>query len=387
MKTILPLLAASSASCVPVVAAQLPPSKSAVAHVTPKMMRKEYVQDSLSVDDQYWQSSVWKSAGNRAMVLEPGGGVEEFSLQEQPPWLTDDIAKLVTTMSGSWIGDSTYFLDWLASGSQCTPPDHLKSYSFTAVEVQRPFQNKQPITFMRWGDGDFYCALDVSFGTDSNGVSLAGDTDMCRQLKKDLLDYGSDANRDKNLWIVAGNWWLCAEVNRPIHDAVDSFFAKEAPTSSWKGFANGSSAGGFYFPLVPAKQPGRQRSVLPLLQGRVVSLVGPPHLGKLKSMLNYSSFVHVPSHSCWQERDRIAKEVLNVSAQHPGESVVFIVAGGVAGRTLIYRLHKTIGSKDSLIDVGASLDGFAGVGSRDYNRDLTRFCNDYPEYVAPDTCN
>jgi len=386
MKTLMPLLAASSATGVPVVAAQLPPSMSADAHKAPKMMRKEGFQDSLSFDNQYWQSSVRKAAGNRAMVLEPGGGIEEASLQEQPQWLTNDLAQLVTTLSGSWIGDAPYFFNGLTSGStQCTAPDHLKTFAFTADEVRQPFQSKQPVTFIRWGDGDFYCALDVSFGVDSNGVSLAGNTEMCRQLKKDLLDYGSDVNRDKNLWVVAGNWWLCAEVNRRLHDAVDSFFANR--TGPWGGFADGASAGGFYFPFVPAKQGGRERGVLPLLQGRVVSLVGPPHLGKLGSMLNYSSFVHVPPHSCWQDRGRIAKEVLNISAQHPGESVVFIVAGGVAARTLIYRLHKSIGHKDSLIDVGASLDGFAGVGSRDYNRDLQRFCKDYPEYVAQGTCD
>lgn len=42
--------------------------------------------------------------------------------------------------------------------------------------------------------------------------------------------------------------------------------------------------------------------------------------------------------------------------------------------------------KDSIVDVGSSLDAYAGVKSRDYNQNVSKWCLESPQWMAPSVC-
>ena len=91
-------------------------------------------------------------------------------------------------------------------------------------------------------------------------------------------------------------------------------------------------------------------------------------------------------HTAWESKDSILSAIATESGKHPSEAVVFLVAGGITAEVALYRTFLTLGQKDTFIDVGSSFDGFAGVASRDYNRDFKKMCSEFSEYVADGVC-
>ena len=59
---------------------------------------------------------------------------------------------------------------------------------------------------------------------------------------------------------------------------------------------------------------------------------------------------------------------------------------GFGGRLAILKAFKDLGQKDSFIDTGASLDGFAGEESRSFNQ-RGRLCKLLPQFMAPGICS
>jgi hypothetical protein len=254
--------------------------------------------------------------------------------------------------------------------------------STTSPDLVGRLSAHKPFTFVRLGDGDWYCALGGT-GFDSNGVVLQKSHSMCEELKEDFKSYGS--RNDANFFPVLGTFFLCRERSPDLFAHVEAFFSYEPMQSNFSGFVDSNTVG-FYFPLLPPVEHGRRPGVLPLLVGQVVVLVGPKHLGKLHAMLNYTAHIEVPLHSCWEARDSILSAIKGQSKRHQSDTVVFLVAGGIATRTMLYQTFLSLGQKDTFIDVGASLDGFAGIASRDYNSNISAICADYPEYVADGLC-
>eukprot|EP00747_Dinoflagellata_sp_TGD_P208464 gnl/TRDRNA2_/TRDRNA2_81955_c0_seq1.p1 gnl/TRDRNA2_/TRDRNA2_81955_c0~~gnl/TRDRNA2_/TRDRNA2_81955_c0_seq1.p1 ORF type:complete len:203 (+),score=33.20 gnl/TRDRNA2_/TRDRNA2_81955_c0_seq1:87-695(+) len=66
---------------------------------------------------------------------------------------------------------------------------------------------------------------------------------------------------------------------------------------------------------------------------------------------------------------------------------IFLVAGGAPAKVLMYQAWQLLGRKDTFIDIGSSLDGLVGIGSRDYNKDIGQICSNYPEYTSRWRCS
>ena len=47
---------------------------------------------------------------------------------------------------------------------------------------------------------------------------------------------------------------------------------------------------------------------------------------------------------------------------------IFLISGSIGGKLALLLAYDALGAKDTLIDLGASLDGLAGLESRDFNR-------------------
>lgn len=219
---------------------------------------------------------------------------------------------------------------------------------------------------------------------DSNGIALENASSMCHTLANDVFTYG--AHNETNFYPVLGTFFLCKEQHPEMFEQVEAWFEAYPFLDTFSGFLDSDSVG-FYFPLVPPMEPGRIPGVVPLLAGHAVVLVGPAHLGKLQTMLNYTAHIEVPLKTCWESRDQITSRIKQESQRRPSENVVFLVAGGIAARSIMYHAFLMLGQKDTFIDVGASLDGFAGVVSRDYNVNISSYCTSYPEYCAKGVCH
>ena len=87
------------------------------------------------------------------------------------------------------------------------------------------------------------------------------------------------------------------------------------------------------------------------------------------------------------EYDILAR-IVALSAEHAEEGLVFVLAGNFMVKAAAYLAWHvaSVRAKDSFIDVGSSLDAYAGVRSRDYNQDLQRFCHEALEWFAHDVC-
>jgi len=246
----------------------------------------------------------------------------------------------------------------------------------------RSLRYGRPFTFLRIGDGDINCITGQGgTGSNNDGIEYARYPDQCHELARDLSEFGS--TDDSNLFVLVGTLFLCK--NPELQAIFDSFLQETKLHPSFKGFITS----GFYMDLIgdeyrnlPRAIPGAQET-FPYLVGRKVVAVGPTHLKKLQRTLNLADFID--AHDAAGRIDDLVYQMGNYSAQWPKENVVFLVSAGFGGRLAMYRSWKVLGHKDTFIDTGASLDGFAGVESRDSN-DKEKMCMNLPEFMASGVC-
>ena len=123
-------------------------------------------------------------------------------------------------------------------------------------------------------------------------------------------------------------------------------------------------------------------------RGRTVAVVGPTY-GRHFSFLNYSDYIALDVEQTVRASDSLANDVLeriNKVSQAHSEGVLFVMIGDSLGKWLITEAFGTFAAKDSFIDVGSALDGYAGIEPREIARGayLRNLCNIVDKYVSPD---
>merc|ERR1719478_969531 len=219
-------------------------------------------------------------------------------------------------------------------------------------------------------------------------------TEVCDTLLNNLQDFGSRPsahNHDAwNLFVGVGTGHLCEETNLALHDKVGLFLqAKEGNVQQkFQGWLDS-----YYFPLIPTKEIAAHFDdrALPLLHARKVVTVGPTHFGNLTLLLHHVEHIQMNpmvrlGRHFWQAQGKVYNRMLDVSKAHPSDNVVFLVSGGLPAKALIYKAYHTLGHKDTIIDVGTSLDIFAGKGDRLWNQDIGKICRDYAQWVEGGVC-
>ena len=101
---------------------------------------------------------------------------------------------------------------------------------------------------------------------------------------------------------------------------------------------------------------------------RKVILVGPPHVEGLP-FIGHSAFVDASGKGMGGDgaADSVVQRIFEIGDAFD-EPPVVIMAAGMAAKTAILSAQDRINSKGwGLIDAGTTLDGYAGVKSRDYN--------------------
>ena len=120
-------------------------------------------------------------------------------------------------------------------------------------------------------------------------------------------------------------------------------------------------------------------------RGRVVAVVGPSFARDFK-FLNYTEFIEIganaeKSHNSTADTVQRAR----AASERHNEGVLFVIIAGSISKLLIPEAFSSWGAKDSFIDVGSALDGYAGQESKDFIRgQLPRYCANTKNWSSPD---
>lgn len=268
----------------------------------------------------------------------------------------------------------------------CVPQSmqkHLRKSSTKDVEMR--LRERKPVSFIRIGDGDVFC-LSGAAGSNLEGISYSDHQGQCKDLATSLQQLGSED--DSNMYVLVGTFFLC---QNNVGSDFDSFLQTHEMHHNFKGFITSV----FYLDLTGRESPAGSGNygsppnpvvpaTFPSLLGRKVVVIGPPHLRKLSKTLNTASFLEASNAA--DHVDDLVRKMKHESSKWPQDNVVFLVSGGFGGRLAILKAFKDLGQKDSFIDTGASLDGFAGEESRSFNH-RGRLCKLLPQFMAPGICS
>lgn len=263
----------------------------------------------------------------------------------------------------------------------CALPSGLKMRYNVKESYDNLYDQNKPFTFIRWGDGDLFCAMGFGSSGDINGDSFVNGpmAEVCTRRQQEMLEYG----KEENLFVIMGDWFICKETHPDTYRHVDHFLSQHPMRTDFNGWVGDQ----FYFELYrqDMKPTPGITSLLPRLVGRKVVVVGPAFLQKLKKHLGYVGFI--TAENAASRLEEIKGLMRHESSTRPAINVIFLVSAGTSTRTLLYDMWKELGQKDTFIDTGSSLDGFAGVHSRDYNSDTASLCRRLPQFMAEGLCS
>lgn len=216
-------------------------------------------------------------------------------------------------------------------------------------EVERRTRARVGFGWARWGDAEM--------------ISSARDGSPMRLAVRALMSVSATPNCVLNVgvhWLCNGalrNNWNAAMDGVDVNDTIGHAFfflpmgdPGDDDRSMWK--ENGVD--GYINVVREAK--------------RKVILVGPPHVEGLP-FIGHSAFVDASGKGMGGDgaADSVVQRIFEIGDAFD-EPPVVIMAAGMAAKTAILSAQDRINSKGwGLIDAGTTLDGYAGVKSRDYN--------------------
>lgn len=222
----------------------------------------------------------------------------------------------------------------------------LKSSEQNFDYIISRLRENSPFTFSRWGDGEWEAVLNLKKADETNCDGHQFFDVLCDELKKILI---------KKVPYMLGMQPLA--YHKLMGRKIDKFLKSNniKPSDLWwvdaDVFHNASTSGKIYL-------------LFDELKKKKILLVGPEYLTKLKTFP--FDFVEVPLINCWNERDRIMKEIKEKSMVHDYDAVLF--CAGMTSNWMIDQLH---GKFDGFIlDVGSLFDPFAGKNTRNYHKKL-----------------
>jgi hypothetical protein len=155
-----------------------------------------------------------------------------------------------------------------------------------------------------------------------------------------------------------GQWCLYfSGKNEPRRPAADAWLAEHRPPVQWIPDR----------PLARANEQGMLAPFVAAIRKRRVCVVGPRHMRGLKGVFT-SQWCHlpVPDGTAWKEAATLGRKI-QVLAETAGFDLFLIAAGSGAALT-IHRAWPEVKERATLIDIGATLDPYAGVFSRNLYR-------------------
>jgi len=238
------------------------------------------------------------------------------------------------------------------------PPTMLKT-------VMQWVREDTPFAWIRWADGD--------------GFNSEKGTPMGQRLKDSVKKWETAGD---HFFIAVGTHWLCSGGLKNIWNNllgdVNSLFPTLVFLETFY-LTMGDPADGH-------ADMHRRNGVLGWIiesRGRHVAVVGPDFAKGLK-FLNYTDFIEIGRsvEGDSSNVDKIQSEVRRVS-ESTSRGVLFVVIAGSLSKVLITEAFSTFASKDTFIDVGSAMDGYAGIKSKNFiNIDF--YCKQTRTWQPPD---
>lgn len=150
-----------------------------------------------------------------------------------------------------------------------------------------------------------------------------------------------------------GQWCAYFEPQNPRRPAADAWLKRFRPPVEWIADR----------PFARASEQGMAAPFFKAIRGRKICVVGPEHLlGLPYDLMAPVGYIYVPPATAWKEADRLASLVTQ------SECDLFLIAAGSAANLMIHAAWPEIRDTATLVDVGAMLDPYAGVFSRNLYR-------------------
>ena len=219
-----------------------------------------------------------------------------------------------------------------------------------------------PFAWVRWGDGE-----SIAAGNGDRGLAVSA---------KAWSKVGQ-----ARFFVAIGMWWMCSPFRIGWNEVV-------SPIAGTKR-THAVLLESFYLPMGdPADQNVYAARMLNIsgwiieAQERIICLVGPHFTERFKSFLHNLEYIRVPTHADDQFVDILLTEMKRVSQKYPSQGVLYpIIAGSVTKVAITKAFQSSWGSKNTYIDVGSALDGYAGIASKDFIN-IPRYCKSIQNYVT-----
>jgi len=265
--------------------------------------------------------------------------------------------------------------------------------------IEYRLETKQPFAHARWGDGEIRTAAGLD------------DFNYYRQATQQIDPEYSTA-LSQSLWTLAahplatvnvGMWFLQSKekhrrfLKKAWNQVVPSF--SQTNTSTQLGEYPYLFHESFYLPSGhPSIGETSTQLVgwIPLAQkaGYTIVLVGPSHLQGLP-FLNVSAFVSTDGIEFdLAKTNAVTNQIQRLLTQHDNKQkpILFLISAGRSTKIIMADLlSQQPNNIHSFIDTGSSLDGYAGIQSRDYNDPLA-LCQNVPApqrnyWMKPGVCD
>lgn len=190
-----------------------------------------------------------------------------------------------------------------------------------------------------YGDGEWSCILGIQ-GENCNGEHYI------RPLQLELIKTLQEP--------IEGFFWYGSNPGSKLQKAVTQWLTRNNTLQrSWvyKEIISGANV------------KGNLKGFIKAVRKRPSILIGPKHLRHVDvhKIWNFRAQVNVPSQDAFLAIDRTYKDVQDTIASCDPD--LMLVCSGMASKPLIYRLAKQY-PYCTIIDMGATLDPYAGVYSR-----------------------
>ena len=226
--------------------------------------------------------------------------------------------------------DATWFIRKVMEagpGQPETPEDYAKL-----------IRDRTHFAQANYGDGEWACLMDRE-GTNCDGTTYT--PELAAALRETLLE-------------PCGMWCGTNPGNpetKPLRAQAEAWVVANKVNVPWRKKEI----------LPSANVNGELRPFLDAVRTRRVIVVGPEHLKHLPPhVIGPHTLIQVPNETAWKVVDQTVKRVLDVI--RPDDLVLF--ASGMATNLAIHKLWPGLRDTVTLLDVGALLDPYVGVYSR-----------------------
>ncbi|HZX14132.1 MAG TPA: hypothetical protein VFF49_07010 [Thermodesulfobacteriota bacterium] len=199
--------------------------------------------------------------------------------------------------------------------------------------------SRDPFTFVRYGDGEFQCILDV-------GKNNCDNIQYSKNLRRDLLQSLHYADTRGRLFRG-----ILAIALRSMRSQIEFYLSTNKINIAWID-------GTF---MVAANRKGNFKPVFKALSDRKILYVGPNFLRNIPNLFA-EYFVEVDRYDAFSKRQTYLQTALDLS---PNVDTI-AVSMGPAAKNFCVDLYELIGSTHTIIDFGSIFDGYCGMPSRRY---------------------